>query len=194
MDEDGVTMFPILCPTDWATIEERLLRGSNAFIHPTMMYRKAAVLEVGAYQDEYPTDDYGLWLRLSEVGRLSNLSDIVLNYRMSASKMSIEKHRKQRMASQQILSEVYSRRALGSPLNCRLTTRQVPRQASIITGQCRLCIVANGQLPESMPRPPWHKGRIVFTHVDLAKIVHSLTARPNRLISYARNRNASPKN
>ncbi len=74
------------------------------------MYRKAPVLEVGAYQDEYPTDEYGLWLRLSERGQMSNLADTILQYRMYATAGSIEKHRQHREAARAVLCEAHRRR------------------------------------------------------------------------------------
>jgi hypothetical protein len=96
-------------------MEHRLLQGTNCFIHPAMMYRKAQVLEVGAYEDEYPTDDFGLWLRLIERWQLVNLPEYLLSYRMAASDNSIEKHEMQRKASIKILQNVYQRRGLGEP-------------------------------------------------------------------------------
>ncbi len=34
MDEAGIVMFPVHCPTQWATIERLLWSGTNCFIHP----------------------------------------------------------------------------------------------------------------------------------------------------------------
>ena len=112
MDEDDDVMFAIRCPTDPAEIEECLLGGRNCMSHPTMMYRKDAVIAAGGYVDEYPTDDYGLWLRLLERGQLANLPRFVLNYRFHPQVNSIVKHADQRRLGQRVLDAACERRGL----------------------------------------------------------------------------------
>ena len=50
--------------------------------HPTVTFRRAAALASGNYGDEKPVEDYSLWLRLARVGRLANLPDCLLDYRL----------------------------------------------------------------------------------------------------------------
>lgn len=50
------------------------------FNHPTVMYRKSAVLAVGGYPDEYRCEDYGLWVRLLQNGSLSENLPMTLCY------------------------------------------------------------------------------------------------------------------
>ncbi len=143
MDEAGMVMFTIHCPAQWATIERLLWSGTNCFIHPAMMYRKAVVLEVGAYQDEYPTDEYGLWLRMSERGELRNLQDVVLKYRMTASQRSIEKHRQQREAAKRVLAAACERRGL--PGVSELAPDYSPTTVAGIHHHWAMSAVAHGQ-------------------------------------------------
>jgi len=49
------------------------------------MLRADRITAVGGYREAYRhAEDYDLWLRLSEVGEIDNLSDIVLDYRVHA--------------------------------------------------------------------------------------------------------------
>jgi glycosyltransferase involved in cell wall biosynthesis len=55
--------------------------------HPSVMYRKEAVLDAGGYQhEEYPhVDDYELWSRLALGGRrFANLPEALVRYRIHA--------------------------------------------------------------------------------------------------------------
>jgi glycosyltransferase involved in cell wall biosynthesis len=50
--------------------------------HPTVMFRRKSVLEVGNYRDIKPLEDWDLWIRLAEKGRLGNLKEDLLYYRI----------------------------------------------------------------------------------------------------------------
>lgn len=57
--------------------------------HPTVMMRSAAFREVGGYRAALRhTEDYDLWLRLSERMEMANLPDPVLYYRVHSGQMS----------------------------------------------------------------------------------------------------------
>ncbi|MCP4951721.1 MAG: glycosyltransferase [Proteobacteria bacterium] len=54
-------------------------RKRNPLNHPTVMFRKSAVLESGNYQPCYLFEDYFLWVRMIQAGhRLVNLPDILV--------------------------------------------------------------------------------------------------------------------
>jgi len=129
IDPDGDRLYPIDLPTKHEDMRSRLLNGSNCFIHPAVMYRKDGVVQVGGYQDDYPTDDYGLWLRLSEIGELANIPKYLLQYRVAAKESSIDKHRQQLAAAERILAEHYRSRGLGTPptLPADYSPQSVPR-------------------------------------------------------------------
>lgn len=61
----------------------------NYLIHPAVMYRRQAVLDVGAYDETLPfMEDYELWLRLACVGPLAMTTDEVIHYRLHANQMT----------------------------------------------------------------------------------------------------------
>ncbi len=73
-------------PTAHAEIA-RALRRRNPLAHPTVMFRRAAVLAVGGYRTlpNCTCDDYDLWSRLALAGaRLGNLPQPLLRYRVHA--------------------------------------------------------------------------------------------------------------
>jgi glycosyltransferase involved in cell wall biosynthesis len=56
--------------------------GSSRLCHPSIIMRKDAVLQIGLYREEFRlAEDLDLFLRLSEIGKLANIPDIMLEYR-----------------------------------------------------------------------------------------------------------------
>ena len=71
-------------PTEHAEILNGLLAGRHVMCHPAVMFRKDVVATLGGYWSHGVAEDWDLFLRLAEVGELSNLPDTVLNYRYHA--------------------------------------------------------------------------------------------------------------
>ncbi len=70
-------------------IQRLMLVGHCSLHQPTVMYRHAAAQEVGGYDERMPVaEDMDLWLRLGEVGKLANLPEPVLDYRVHANSVS----------------------------------------------------------------------------------------------------------
>lgn len=55
--------------------------------HPTVMFRKKAVKEVGMYSMPY-SEDYDLFWKLAQKFRMANLSEILLDYRLSPTSLN----------------------------------------------------------------------------------------------------------
>jgi len=54
--------------------------------HPSAMFRKSKVLEAGGYyQEDYPAEDLGLWIRLSQSGEMSSVPATLLKYNVNPS-------------------------------------------------------------------------------------------------------------
>ncbi len=57
--------------------------ASPGICHPALMMRTETLRRVGGYRAEYyPSEDGDLFLRLAEIGRLANLPDVHLKYRL----------------------------------------------------------------------------------------------------------------
>jgi len=68
------------------------LRFCNAFNHPTVMFRRAAVMEVGNYRDVMPIEDFDLWVRLALRFELANLATPLVRYRVLPGSVSGTNH------------------------------------------------------------------------------------------------------
>lgn len=77
--------------------------------HPTAMYLKTVARKAGAYRQEYfPAEDYDLWRRLSNLGKLHNIEVPVLLYRHSPGSISASRSRMQKKITGKIRSEVWA--------------------------------------------------------------------------------------
>lgn len=77
--ERTITGPPV--PVAHGDIARALLQGRAAIRHPTCMMRTKALQVVGGYRLQY-SEDHDLFLRLSELGVLANLREVLLIYRM----------------------------------------------------------------------------------------------------------------
>lgn len=82
IDAEGRPQQTMILPTIDAEIRHALLRG-NPLCHPSVMFRRRAVLDAGGYLGGLHAEDYNLWVRLSHdpSNRFANLPEICLGYR-----------------------------------------------------------------------------------------------------------------
>lgn len=67
----------------------------NAFADPAVMYRKKTFLKAGNYdQDFYPADDYHLWFRMGQIGKVANLNYVVTKFRVHEKAATVRLHKK----------------------------------------------------------------------------------------------------
>ncbi|MCA9034576.1 MAG: glycosyltransferase [Planctomycetaceae bacterium] len=114
IDEYGDPYSRMIVPQTHEEIDARHLNGGGGTMpHPSVMMRREAVLKVGAYQPQFePAEDLDLWLRLAEVGKLANLAEPLLRYRVHAAMISQAKADKQSDQVQRILEETCRRRGI----------------------------------------------------------------------------------
>ncbi len=73
-----------------AQVQAEALCGRTPISHPAAMMRADAVRAVGGYhQDSFPAEDLDLFLRLGEIGKLDNVPDLVLRYRVHSGSISV---------------------------------------------------------------------------------------------------------
>lgn len=78
---DGRTESESRFPASHDEIVAGLIAGRHVVCHPSVMLRASAIREVGGYWDHGVSEDWDLFLRLAEHGRLANLDRTVLRYR-----------------------------------------------------------------------------------------------------------------
>ena len=88
----------------------------GAVWNPTMTFRKDVALRVGGYLDGLHTtgEDHDLWLRMAEVGRLANLPDVLVRYRIHGRNVSLSSaDRERRLAvTLETLGRAFARRGI----------------------------------------------------------------------------------
>lgn len=79
----------ITIPENHDTIKLDLLVG-NCILHPSVMIRKKILDEFSISYDtlKEPTEDYDLWVRLLPLGKLHNLQEVLLEYRLHTNQVS----------------------------------------------------------------------------------------------------------
>ncbi|HBV61472.1 MAG TPA: hypothetical protein DEF45_00470 [Rhodopirellula sp.] len=114
MTASGNAIGPITHPLDSEEIDQRHLSGqANAFFQSCVLVRKSAVLKAGGYDERYPcAEDYSLWLRLAEIGKLANLPAYHLCYRVHATSANWTLNIDQRTQGHAIQQEALKRRGL----------------------------------------------------------------------------------
>jgi len=77
-------------PVDEPTLRYQLL-FNNPFVHSSVLLRRSALQQVGGYTtdpERQPPEDYELWSRLSRIGSVANLGQVLLVYREISGSMS----------------------------------------------------------------------------------------------------------
>jgi glycosyltransferase involved in cell wall biosynthesis len=65
------------------------LKFQNSIAHPSVMYRRKNVLDIGGYREVFEgSEDYDLWFRLSNIGKLYNLNAPLTKYRINVGQYS----------------------------------------------------------------------------------------------------------
>lgn len=117
IDPDGDPLEVRHCPLEHEDIESELLLGRNPLIQASLMLRRDAVLQVGGYRDQANyAEDFDLYLRLAEHGRLACLPDVLLHHREHPGRISYTTFNRQRAVIEAALAEAYARRGLSGPV------------------------------------------------------------------------------
>jgi hypothetical protein len=69
-------------PIDFCGVLCRLFIQSP-LSHPAVIMRRSKILEAGNYRVPKPMEDFDLWFRLAGVGKIENLPDKILKYRVT---------------------------------------------------------------------------------------------------------------
>jgi len=65
------------------------LFSSQRTPHPSVMYRKSAILSVGGYlQEDFPAEDLALWIRLVKKGKIASIPHSLLKYTVHSSSIT----------------------------------------------------------------------------------------------------------
>nr|WP_315177554.1 glycosyltransferase [uncultured Flavobacterium sp.] len=99
----------VLIPESHNVIKLAMLR-SNCIAHPSVMIRKKTLEEFSIAYDttKEPSEDYALWVQLLAVGKLHNLQEVLLKYRMHNNSVSRKRVEEQEKRAIEIKLELLS--------------------------------------------------------------------------------------
>jgi glycosyltransferase involved in cell wall biosynthesis len=108
----GQILETSLLPTQDRELRERQSRG-NVFLHGTVMMRRSAIERAGGYREYFPvSQDYDLFLRLSELGEIANLAEPLYLFRFHSE--SITRNRRElQLACRQLAMRLAEQRRAG---------------------------------------------------------------------------------
>jgi len=81
INKEGVEKKRYLNPLNDKNIRKEIL-SRNPFAHSSVMFKKSVVERISGYSDLQIGEDYDLWLRLGKEGKLLNLGDYLVKYRV----------------------------------------------------------------------------------------------------------------
>jgi GT2 family glycosyltransferase len=114
VDADGLPLTEFIQNTEHETIEADMLEGRHGVIgHPTCMMKRSALLSIGCYREDYePIEDFDLWFRLAERGRLANLPEVLFKYRLHHANVVFTQVDRQGQHADRIITEARLKRGL----------------------------------------------------------------------------------
>ena len=120
IDEQGAIVRSLKPPTGPEQLTSQLTR-SNPFVHSSIMLRKAIAQRVGLYRPAFQgAEDYDLWLRISEVTKIANLPEFLLQYRVHSESVTHRARVRQLFSARLAQRAAEARRANGYDLTMEL--------------------------------------------------------------------------
>ncbi len=116
IDPDGLEICQFVKELTHADIDAAHLAGrGGSLCHPAVAMRRSAVDKVQGYRDQFPhAEDIDLFLRLAEIGVLSNLPAVLLCYRQHPKSVGYQHASTQRGSAQRAVAEARRRRGLAN--------------------------------------------------------------------------------
>lgn len=113
IDGAGRLLTVLQPPVHDEDIQAALLEGHAAICQPASMLRKAAIERVGRFdKDLAPAEDLDLYLKLGEIGKLANLPETLLKYRMHAQSASSCDRQRQHEGARTACVRAWARRGI----------------------------------------------------------------------------------
>ncbi|SMC28697.1 Glycosyl transferase family 2 [Andreprevotia lacus DSM 23236] len=95
VDPQGVEQFVLRHPAAQSAIV-KAMRANSAFIHPTVMFRSAALAQTGLYPLDTPAaEDYALFWEFVNRFETANLPEVLIRYELDPTSISHSKRDKQ---------------------------------------------------------------------------------------------------
>lgn len=131
IDAAGRRLVDLSMPVRDEEIQRACLEGHTAICHPAATMRRAHVQAVGGYDPAmYTAEDLDLWLKLGERGRLANLPEVVLRYRLHPGSVSEQRRGEQRDTMRRACENAWRRRGVRGEFTASNPWRPGPDRTS----------------------------------------------------------------
>ncbi len=117
IDQDGDPIDVFRVPLNHDEIDRHhVQRGQGgAIMHSAAMMRASVLRGAGGYRARFqPAEDLDLWLRIAELGRLANLEEVLVRYRLNPHGLSFTTRSLQNQNANAAVLEARARRGLGA--------------------------------------------------------------------------------
>ena len=113
IDESGRTLTIWKYHRDDEQIQERQLTGHAGVCHGTAMMRREVLVGIGGYDARYAlAEDLDVSLRLSDVGKLANLGEVLYKFRLHSESLSEQAALAQHQAARSACERAWERRGI----------------------------------------------------------------------------------
>ncbi len=84
------------------------LMHSDRTAHPSVVFRKKPAIDVGLYREEdFPSEDLSLWIRLAKIGELITVPENVLTYTLHQKSISASRYSEAKNRSQELIHSLF---------------------------------------------------------------------------------------
>ena len=105
IDDGDTPIGRLLALTEDAGIR-RALAVTNCFAHGSVVFRRQAALDAGGYRPMF-AEDYDLWRRIAERGRVANLPDFLYDWRATPGGAGRHRRLEQRKVIEALAGEIW---------------------------------------------------------------------------------------
>jgi glycosyltransferase involved in cell wall biosynthesis len=145
IDANGRSLYIDRFPKTDREVRDAFAEGCP-YCQPTVLFRKDAFVVAGGYREVFgQSEDYDLWLRISEHFEVANLEQVVLKYRIHPGQISVRRRKEQTLSI--LAAQLSARERLNGnpdPLNtcteitpaliAALGVSEVEQESKIVTG------------------------------------------------------------
>jgi glycosyltransferase involved in cell wall biosynthesis len=147
IDPEGMPIFTCSTLTTHEEIDAAYMAGQAGIIgHPAVMMRRSTLQSIGGYREKFTyAQDRDLFLRLAEVGKLANLPDTLMKFRLYPTSVGHSRRSEQKQCANLATIEAHQRRGLEPPILSD-SSREPPKSISDLHRQWTWWALRSGNL------------------------------------------------
>ncbi|WP_416675822.1 glycosyltransferase family 2 protein [Egbenema bharatensis] len=113
IDHKGRLLTRLQLPTQDAEIQQAAIVGHAPICNPCALIRRESLVQIGGYDERLgQAEDLDVWLKLGEIGKLANLTEPVLQYRVHSRSVSEQDQLYQRQKAREACERAWQRRGI----------------------------------------------------------------------------------